>query len=239
MAKIALCFSGHMRRYYEVFHSIEKNVINPLKNLGQLDIFISTWNKRNSLISGSAGTGKIDVDLVDLEIQKENILELYQPVGLEIENFELIKEYFKLTNFTNNLFGPAATLFGDFLSIIPAFYKIERANCLKCIYERENHFIYDLVVRARPDSIIVYQMEFEINNNVVTIMAHNPGINDQFFFGPSRLMNKATRTYSNLKQIFTTSIDRGGENTLEQNFLIEQIPFKVYNKLYNSIRYVV
>ncbi len=44
--KIAVCFSGHVRELDKCYSNIVKYLLEPLRRLGTVDVFCSTWNTR-------------------------------------------------------------------------------------------------------------------------------------------------------------------------------------------------
>jgi hypothetical protein len=79
------------------------------------------------------------------------------------------------------------------------------ANNLKVMYEKENNIIFDTVVRMRFDSDFENKI-FNINEYPNTLNIPNGedwcgGINDQFAFGPSSVMNDYSNFYNNITEI--------------------------------------
>jgi len=182
--KIALCLSGQPR-YLEIgFDALFKNFISKYN----VDVFAHIW---------------FDEKLIDTNIDfcipynrshkwekdaDKKVIELYKPKKTFFEppkQFSL--EPFKGANF--ELIAPN--------NVLSMFYSIKQANNLKCAYENENNFEYDLVIRARTDLILQNNLNFSlIDKNKIyyyglgQTMFDNISIcNDQFALGSSKLMN--------------------------------------------------
>lgn len=75
--KVAICISGFVRDYERFHKSLFDNIIEYNKNYFEFDIFISTWDTRNTKISRSFIERKMN-DFSDIDI--EDIKRFYNPI---------------------------------------------------------------------------------------------------------------------------------------------------------------
>lgn len=206
--KIALCLSGFMRSFETTFSNLNKYL---LQNYN-VDIFIATWNIN-------------DLHLTSLEEPK--ILNTYKPVKCNIEkiiNFDILPLKHKNINNKRNI-----------NSLLSMFYKIEQCNNLKSQYEKENNFIYDCVIRFRPD---IQLLENIIINNLdkINIPKYGDffGINDQMAFSNSYNMNQYC-LYSKINKLINNNVMIDPELLNQTNLLDIGIPINRFDLKYNLL----
>lgn len=204
--KTAICLSGHIRNFVQNYNNFNKFIIGPLSP----DIFIHTWDTYGWRAEGndiSVGFGQFKgFDHYSGKIDVAKITELYQPKKMVIENYSDLEAAFveqgKLhkPNCSHPLDRPENT--------IGMAYKLKKCNELKTQYEKENKFVYDIVIRSRPD--IVYSRcpldEKIIFNSqkglLLTSEEQSYGIaSDIFAVGNSAIIDKYSDLYSNLDKI--------------------------------------
>lgn len=188
----------------EKFYSNLFNHYNP-------DIFISTWDNRGKSQHHN------DAEL-DNTINEYDVLNVYKNVkDIEIENFDnwIKDQNEELIHLWNSY------KVDGFLkpTSIPQFYKINRANYLKSVYEKENNFIYDVVIRYRPDLIMVDKFNVNVSNidntivNINTQKYHWPNrIYDIFFYSNSKNMNKICEVWPNFINVLHHPFTNGLPN---------------------------
>jgi len=144
--KIAICVSGHVRRFNEYLTSL--NTLTKDKN-HEYDIFLSTWDIKNSPNSHSyIRRGYNDFDYFNIN----DILEIYNPKSYLVEkNNDYAFNQFSKYSGTNNP-----------IAVFSQFYKINQVSKLMDDYKNSNNIIYDLVIRTRFDLKI--KDDFNINN---------------------------------------------------------------------------
>ena len=87
-------------------------------------------------------------------------------------------------------------------------YCLKRSNDLKSNYEGKNRFIYDCVIRMRPDLLIEPSAEFPnlnfLNVNKLHVFKHDKwfGFNDRMYFSNSENMNLLQNRINELDQYF-------------------------------------
>lgn len=141
--KIALCLSGQPRFIKIGYKFIKKYLLDP-NTKDEIDIFLHAWynpedvgksyNSAQPYPYGYVGHVEQDTD--------KFLIDKFNPKGFLIEPQIDFKEYSK--NFSEH---PTAKK--DIMSSI--FYSFYKSNDLKKQYEKENNFIYDLVIRTRYD----------------------------------------------------------------------------------------
>ena len=140
--RVAVILTGHLRCWRDVFPNFKEKVIDRYNP----DIFIHTWNEEGWWIPGDKQNEKgyfEDTPLID----RDAIIEAYQPKGLAIEDW----------NDYNHLFEMRGNLFENFAhrpkNILSMFHKINRGVDMMEDYVSQTGEFYDLVIRMRPDMI--------------------------------------------------------------------------------------
>lgn len=206
--KTAICISGHFRTYLYLIHNFYSNVFCPFKKIGDVDIFIHTWDKLNAQKTAMSHLGNNNC-YVEKDINEKEILGIYNPNKCVIGNYDKIKNKFLLSNFTNLECSNGLRSSEGVLYSTPMMYKMWACNELKKQYEIENNFKYDYVIRMRPDLVV----RKEIDTNQLNLSKCNMWhINylDKYFcdavaIGSSEIIDIFCSTYANLKDIFSES----------------------------------
>ena len=185
--KIALCFSGNIRDLNET-----KNFWTELIEKYKIDVYASFWDTENEKLGDTIN----------------NFLTIYTPKKYEIENYKIFKETTQdmasmhiqaPLNLLNEL-RDASKAFGQ----LPMYYKVWRCNLLT----KELGIEYDLVIRARTDTLLDEHFEIVKNNmlNVpigsmmCTSFPHSDGINDCFAYAPPKIMDYYSFIYLKLME---------------------------------------
>jgi hypothetical protein len=130
LMKIAICFSGQMRTAIYAFHNI-KHFLGDLINSS--DFFIHTWdNNSEKSVWGDKFRRRLEFSIPQADL--EAYINLYSPKKYEIGELPPDRE-----------------------SKTPEYSKMRsliRCMQLKQEYERSNGFIYDVVIKLRPDMIV-------------------------------------------------------------------------------------
>jgi hypothetical protein len=218
--KVAVCFSGHLRNFNNLLNNFKDKILT-LKD-HQIDLFFSIWDIYEPEYSW-ANQNQTKSNLVNLE----DILKL-NPIKVEVENFNQIKNEFLLKNFTN--FKPInnKTIKDGIMHSTPMFYKIYKSNELKKEHERVNNFKYDIVIRYRSNLLINGNVDLNINANTLYNKRENDGnLDDIFAYGDSETMDKYSNLYLNLSSILNKYKRFGPEEILYDWVINEsQIPRK-------------
>jgi len=212
--RIAFCFSAHMRKYKNYFNDYIDNVYYPLSKLGEIDVFIHTWDTlgpKHSWHTFSTGTEGLDL----IKTDPIEIASFYNPKTLFIENYEKTKPILYLKNYTHKKPGTPALYQEGICSTTVSYYKIWACNELKKDAERREGFKYDIVVRLRPDmrytKFRIDRMDFKN----VYVQYHRDGVTfDQFAIGGSAAMDVYSNCFARIGRIYQDDFDFGGERTL-------------------------
>ena len=228
--RTALCISGHLRTFDRTFLSLYKNIIKP----NNCDVFIHTWETLGY-------TGPVDgtAQAYDTERRKENILSMYQPKKIVIENSNGFQQFRQMGEGYNDRYMKVHPGY-----MFAMFYSLWQANLLKTQYENENNFVYDCVIRCRPDLMFETGIDikrFVVSNPLDAIYVPNfgfySGVNDQFAFSNSRMMN----IYSELYNMIHTHCRRGCEFRPEPMLAFHlnhhRLPVKRCSIRYNILRF--
>lgn len=168
--KIAVCLSGQPR----TLRYASKSIINYFSGDYEVDYFCHSWNYNNWKGKTDQITWSND-EVVDKE-QLLTDLSVFNPKKVEIQSKDSVRCH-----------GPWESL----------FYSMMKANFLKKEYEIHNNFRYDLVIRARYDTIYQPNTNFvppHPENNLDLYITHCERMNieynrlnvsDVFFFGTS------------------------------------------------------
>jgi hypothetical protein len=175
--KIALCISGHSRNYKFVY---------PNSNF-EADIFIS------SCIQSGLPPEQIKYlayhyhDYISTkEANTEDIITQYNPKIWEFLEDSYIPnelEKFKNTKTSNGY---------NLLHIGMMFFRLYKANKFKKVWEYQNNFKYDFVIRSRFD-IKIDELNFD--ENKLHILIEDNICKDLLFYGPSYLIDQVCEIY--------------------------------------------
>ncbi len=222
--RIALCFSAHLRQYERYFPNIKEKFLQ-LSTGGQIDVFIHTWRKRGPTHSWHVShNGTEGMDLMDIDI--EHVKQLYNPTIIAVENYEDIKPILLLKNFTDKTPGNEHIYKEGICTTTPAFYKIWRCNELKKEYEQTHNFVYDMVIRLRPDMNYSYRtMTLDIRNHVHVPHIMEDQCYDHLAISNSKFMDQYSSCFLNLHKIYQQDFDLGGEKTLYRHLQLQGLSF--------------
>jgi hypothetical protein len=137
--KIALCLSGQPRYLDEGYEQINRNLLSKY----DIDCFVHTWwddsmKNESMVLSPNLNYGR---KYIWKENTLETIVKYYSPKifmhqkQIEFDTFDYID------------YGPCFPQY-----VHSMFYSIMMCNNLKKIYEKENNFIYDVVIKSRFDA---------------------------------------------------------------------------------------
>ena len=176
--RIAVCLSGHSRNYlqnvpnfpFEVEYFISSCMESGLPNAHTAE-YISYSSQNN-----------VKTDLANLD----DIISKYNPKTWEFlydTDFPTdVKRYVGLKTKRNLYLHHIAMM----------FYRIYRANLLKCEHERLYNFTYDFVIRSRFD---VKVNRFDFDQNYLYMLKGDTGILDLFFAGKSYIIDAICNCY--------------------------------------------
>jgi hypothetical protein len=190
--RIALLLCGQMRTFD---HPKVIEYTNRLIEKFDCDVFVSTWNNRGvSLWTTHSQPQNIYKDVKDLNIDEKSISIIPNIRDYIISDYD---EYvYNKCNPTtkqlliNNQWGVGA-------SSSPQLYTMHLASEMKKKYEKDNNFIYDVVIKSRPDFLQLHndiEKYFDKLENtcyhINTGISYSPNrVYDIFFMSNSEVMN--------------------------------------------------
>jgi hypothetical protein len=181
--RVAVCFSGQIRDW----KLASKNILtyfSPAKDSGiSVDYFIHTWDTNTWRFPKTDIHTYIDEKHNDIS----ELVDTYKPVSYHMSEYHL--DEWKLT--------------WD-----PLFYSFEYSIMLKRQYELENNFVYDIVIKARPDTVYNPTKRFPFYHHVVDGSCYTASeiarfsaefntqcFDDVMFFGNSKTMDVLSGLY--------------------------------------------
>ena len=225
--KFAICLSGLTRTYQKTFDKFWSNIIEPLRKYGEVDVFISTWSIQDSHES-----------IVNIN----EILNLYKPKSLEVENYSDLEKTFLLSNYTKKDCPIPQIVKNGVLLSIPGQYKILKCNLLKQSFEKINKFKYDFVIRTRFDlTIEELKVEDFIENKLNILYSFDNLIGDYFYISNSQIMDEVCGLFYNYENILNIEgTDMGPERNLFFHTKNKMIDFNILeNYKYSLVREMI
>tara|TARA_B100001029_G_scaffold179889_1_gene192192 strand:- start:13883 stop:14797 length:915 start_codon:yes stop_codon:yes gene_type:complete len=200
------------------------------------DVFVSTWDDVGISLWDLYKNENIYKDKI---VSSEDIKKLENLRSFEINSFqnfientenEDIKK--RMENYTNALNEGTSTYdTSKFVTSFPQLFTIYRANNMKKDFEKNNHFIYDLVIKGRPDFLFFYEIDKHLDDANNSLSAINTKedywpnrVYDIMYFTNSKNMDKLSDAYLNYEKLVKTKF-------------AERIKFKYGNKLANKLEH--
>lgn len=202
--KIAICFSGHFRNFANIKDNILENLVNPLKNTYDTDVFVHTWDTLDTENGPKGLEGTVNKQLVYTRTDINYILDILNPLRISILNKKECLKYLTLEHINPkhkinfDVINAKYTVINGELIPYSQLLGIYLANSLKSDVEQIHNWYYDIVIRVRPDFIFTKNIMDLINFQDKTIFLPNIwrysngieyAINDTFAFGSSYSMD--------------------------------------------------
>lgn len=204
--KVAVCVSGLMRTFQICYESLFRNIVIP----NQADVFISTWSILGTGTYKVPGQPWIAIAGAEQPLNVDIVNHLYGShlKGFHIEDWQPMQNRFYQELEESCRRSPSKVVHTENMKsitrrLISMHYKIQEANRMSKEYEEKNGFVYDVVIRARPD--IRHEKMLRMENykviwpNVFSDLSHNYGyVCDQFAFGTRNVMDIYSSIYSKI-----------------------------------------
>jgi hypothetical protein len=214
--KIALCFSGQPRFVPEVYEYINNNVIGS----NDVDVFAHLWFDEDLQTKPYKYGG--NGDWIRQRIP-ENAIEtfttLYNPKLIQTEKSKSFKKSLVRFEESLNRYWPGAInnpLEPNYRertinNCLSYFYSLQEVNKLKKLYEYENDFTYDCVIRCRTDSLVLTPIDYtqyDLNSVNFSNINNQPDgmICDWFNFGNSQIMDAFMSVFSVWELVYNKTI---------------------------------
>ncbi len=198
--RIAICISGHFRKFSELYRNWFDLFYSPLSKYNQVDIFIHTWSELNS--SDCFSVQQLDNIVDSNKLDEIHFRSLLNPVKMVVEDFAQIKDNFTIDKYykPNQKIHPLVYNHKSKIQYcFPMFYKWFSCNELKKKKEKEENFKYDLVVKCRPDIFFFREIRpEEFDPNYVYMRTPSQ---DFLIFGSSENIDRVTSIYANLHNL--------------------------------------
>ena len=231
--KIALLLCGQIRTLVD---PRVLKVQNRFIKKYDADVFVSTWDDVGISLWDLYKNENIYKDKI---VSSEDIKKLENLRSFEINSFknfientenEDIKK--RMQNYTNALNEGTSTYdTSKFVTSFPQLFTIHRANNMKKDFEKNNNFIYDLVIKGRPDFLFFSEIDKHLDDANNSLSAINTKedywpnrVYDIMYFTNSKNMDKLSDAYLNYEKLVKTKF-------------IERIKFKYGNKLANKLEH--
>jgi hypothetical protein len=182
--RTAFCFSGELRSIDKTYDLLKNKLMN---RFSDYDIFYHTWND-------------------DPDMEKLHYIEK-DPHTKDI----LIEER---KTFDESSYNTRKRDEVSVQGMLRQLYCLKQCNTLKLIHEVKNSFKYDIVVRIRPDTLIVNHTflektieQWDMKNYIYT-SDHDDhlGYNDRFYLSNSENMDYISNRFDYLPEYY----DKGG-----------------------------
>lgn len=197
--KIAVCLSGYLRCYKELNPNLQRYLYTPLRRLGQVDTFISTWDELNSIYTFSSRQGDTLPNYGPFD--EQDVIDTFKPKDINIDNFDDSKPLFHAHELDPEIDISAlyptihdnGTLFG-----LSMFFKRFDCNLMK-IAEEDFSGKYDIVIQMRPD--IFFLKELDLSNFDPNKLYSRTLWNDNLLISSSANIDKISFVFSEAKRI--------------------------------------
>jgi hypothetical protein len=184
--KIAVCFSGQIRTGTDTAPNILRYIGDLLP---ECDFFVHTWDIEGASPNEGGGNGGHS------PIDKEKISKfysIYKPVAMTVEKFDLWPNRPRIMGIRKN---PETQRW-----VVGMLESIYEVNQLKKYQEKKYNFVYDYVIRIRPDIIfnkdknLRHDIGLVTGRNMITIAEHmtvnnQNRVEDIFWIAQSQTMD--------------------------------------------------
>jgi hypothetical protein len=203
--RTAICFHGQPRFYDEMYHHIWKYLIQKYN----ADVFIHTYWDAHHVGELYPVRVRDMFNEEDIKIKEDAIkklTELYKPVCIEYDWYDSLKISKHQTNYYQ-------------------YYTQYAVKNLKCLYEQQNSFNYDMVIRTRFDfACRRTDYDLDLSSLWVPDTCPNQGLyTDAFSVSNSEYFDRVSDCYLNL-ELFDAVGNGHTEYALKSQIEKEKIP---------------
>jgi len=212
--KIAILITGHVRNFLKTYPSFSENLFY-LREENDVDVIIDTWQVSDSRYTVAnkyfpSKESEVDIDTIN---------KLYNPIHLNVEDFEQIKDKFQAEKFfpdhilkhlylenekrEKNPTGGRILFKDGYFLFAPQFYKFKQANEKRKEIEKQKNIKYDLIIRTRFD--IRFCQKFTAPTDLSTLY-FSLKYNDFFVCGDDDNMNIFCNVFDHLYRISSTHL---------------------------------
>lgn len=180
--QIAICLSGYPKLVDKSINTIKK-----IKENGDVKIFAHSWQVQDLEAFKKTCWTPITIDDISSYDFQSHIVQCFDT---ELDKLKDILKSHRFTHYVRRDIGP-----------ISMHYSINIANNLKVEYEKQNNMVFDCVIRMRFDSNIKGNfnlLNYDLTNLNIPHGKDFGGVNDQFAFGNSSVIDKYSDLIHNL-----------------------------------------
>ena len=211
--RVALIISGQTRFAIECL----KRQIEYMKPDVRLFLFIHCWQEQKE--------------------ENRNASDEYAPwinaEALELNTLEDIVDSFEIVRYSTNAPQESELLSykGSAYRVAKMFWGIREANRLRCDYELEECFEFDIVVRTRYDFFVVSrsfseQLAVQLDSDAIyypEIIRNKLVPCDWWFYGSGTTMTRVCKLYDSLDMYLSEGVPPSGEELLFEHCMRNQI----------------
>ena len=184
-----------MRTYQTTFDVFRKRLWEPLQNLGEVDIFIHTWD---SLYHPNSNSFSFYANHADANkpLDADDLIKIYNPKAMIVENYNELKATFSIDCGDGHVYSN---------NYLPMYYKIHACDKLR----QKSNFIYDWVIKWRGDAFLTQKLELEkYSSNLFNTNDPDESdgrCRDVFWLTSPEIMTKVTKIWEDMKPLLTTN----------------------------------
>lgn len=199
--RVAVLLSGHMRSYLKCFKHLYANIIHPYG----ADVFLHTWDELNV---------GVPLDVED----RLAIMHLYEPTDICIDSQngrdDLVMDRIRPWCHSVRMYCK------------PMFYSVQQANEMRKRHERERGFLYDVVIRCRPDITIKQKLDLTDFDPAVLYVPDlsGGGANDIFAYGSGPVMDVYSGVFPHIDEYVATRECCHAEGVLLKHLRVNLLP---------------
>lgn len=225
--KIAVCLSGHMRKFQETLQPFNAHFLSKY----DCDVFIHTWDRM-----GYGSAYKTDQTLDSTHNHLSTIERLYKPKKLIVEDSSFVNEL----KAQGNLYAPhlinEPKHVGHMASM---FYKIFACNEIRKQYEIESGTQYDWVVRSRTDLMFHAPVHLPVDKTpgrIYVPQSRPDWVNDQFAVGQSNEMDLYSSFFFHMEEYFLARNEFYPEKFMVWSLAKKNLQFQPIDVHYHILR---
>jgi hypothetical protein len=221
--RVALLLPSHYRNGNQCFLNLKKHLLD----LYDVDLFLHMWDTYGYTFNGVPAPPqaykKYGFDRLSPKIDINNIVNLYQPIKIVIEDYSKFEHQIKKVA---DLYKDKCGVHDNCETIVSLQRKVYLCNRLKQEYEQRNNFTYDVVIRGRFDLLLNEDIKFGDLNIIHTpkYLSYET-ISDVFAYSSSKNMDYYSSCYLNFQNIYNTGIEFNPHNILLKHLQMSPIPF--------------
>jgi hypothetical protein len=225
--KIAILIPGILRFYKECYPNFNDCFLKPLSQIGDIDIFVHTWENVDPKSTASYWWNHIKNPMPEINLDEFN--SIYKPKKIIVEDYNLIKPSLELRNFCNlneiiNELYDWRVWYNGVLHSTPQYYKIFKTNQLKKDNEIETGEKYDIVIKYRTEAICPKPIPVEkIQKNILYLSDYgyqSSMVDDTCWLGNSEQIDYMASIYNEFPSFYKNVKE------IKHGFVVEVMMFK-------------